>query len=188
MFERDQPSRMASREGELNPYASPVIPDPPLPFAEAGVGAWRDGNLLVIHREAPLPAICIRSGRPADKRCPLKIKWSYGFGQPRRRMTMEVPLSRDWVFWHQRGPAIMFTAAVLLALAMIGTLIVANVLASDTVFVLMFALGTPAAVCVLMGITFMRLLEFVRVKGDYFWFSGANKKFLEQLPTWRFGK
>jgi hypothetical protein len=188
MSDREPPPRLVPPSGEINPYASPIIPDPPLPFADAGVGAWRDGNLLVIHREAPLPAICIRSGLPADAWCPLKIKWSYGFGQPRLRMTMNVPLSRDWVYWHQRGPTIMFAVAAILALCAVGTFPLWSGLEEEAWFVVAFALLTPAGACVIIGITFKRLLEFKRVKGNYFWFTGANQKFLEQLPMWRFGK
>ena len=173
---------------ELNPYASPIIPDPPLPFAEAGVGVWSDGNMLVIHREAPLPPICIRSGKPADEWVPLKIKWSYGFGQPRLRMTMQVPLTRQWVYWHTRGPLIMFALATVLGLGAVLSMLLQFNLSEGATAVLLIALGMTAFTFVLIGISFMRLLEFVRVKGNYFWFRGAHRKFLDQLPPWQFGK
>jgi hypothetical protein len=52
----------------------------------------------------------------------------------------------------------------------------------------LIALGMPSFVCVILGFTFMRPIEFVRARGDYFWFSGAHPDFLAHLPTWRHGK
>src|SRR5262245_50319954 len=173
---------------EINPYASPIVPDPPLRIEDNGIGVWRDRNLLVMHRDAPLPPICIRTGQAADEICTVKIRWRPAPGSATRRMSMEVPLSRQCSFWQRRGKWIMFgLAAALVAAAVVAVLPVMSFWGENAGTVVLMALGVPAFVCLVQGLCYVRLLEFVRVRGNYFWFRGANSRFLNQLPIWHFG-
>lgn len=50
---------------DFNPYAAPEAEIAPGKYAPEGGGAWRDGNLLVMSRDAELPDRCIKCNLPA---------------------------------------------------------------------------------------------------------------------------
>lgn len=60
-----------------NPYAAPAGQADDLP---AAVGTWRDGKLLVVHREAKLPAWCIGCGELAAEAYELVLPLEFGRG------------------------------------------------------------------------------------------------------------
>jgi hypothetical protein len=64
------------------------------------LGIWRKGDLLVVHKDMPLPDICLKTGRPADRRIPLKVKWESVFGS--KRFTIELPISDVWWLTYRR--------------------------------------------------------------------------------------
>src|SRR5438270_17415 len=59
---------------EFNPYAPPKAPPPVQfqPYPNQGYdpmfGLWRQGNVLVMHKLAPLPDRCVKSNQPANGR------------------------------------------------------------------------------------------------------------------------
>ena len=64
----------------VNPYAAPTqagyYPQMPMklsPFA----GLWREGNVLVMHKLAPLPDICLKSNEPAIRRLKRNVQWHH---------------------------------------------------------------------------------------------------------------
>ena len=54
---------------EFNPYVAPIAADS-YDTTDRGIGVWRDRWLLVMHKDASLPAICIKTGEPADRFLP----------------------------------------------------------------------------------------------------------------------
>lgn len=60
----------------VNPYAAPMAATvaAPLPGQSAG-GVWRQGNVLVMHKHATLPPICVKSNEPADRMLLRKMQW-----------------------------------------------------------------------------------------------------------------
>jgi len=65
--------------GEINPYASPQEAGGYEGRTPYGVGVWRDGRLLVMHKDAKLPPICIHSGHAYwTFGHPLSVAWSRG--------------------------------------------------------------------------------------------------------------
>ena len=56
-----------------NPYAAPQLGGYYQPVPQPGnlppfAGLWRQGNVLVMHKSAPLPEICLKSNLPAKNR------------------------------------------------------------------------------------------------------------------------
>src|SRR5690349_19000028 len=63
----------------INPYAAPqvvnaeVVPGPTP--VQGFPGLWRQGNVLVMHKQAPLPPICLKSGLPATQWLRRNLQW-----------------------------------------------------------------------------------------------------------------
>src|SRR5689334_6403175 len=77
---------------EINPYASPQGPPGYDADAFAGIGAWRDGDSLVLHRSATLPPVCIETGQPARQWRRFGLLWSYPIDWSTRRLWLQLPL------------------------------------------------------------------------------------------------
>jgi hypothetical protein len=182
--------RMISKPGsaaEVNPYASPTIPDPVDPQREAGIGAWRDGKSLVIHPAAALPMICLKSGAPATHVIPVQVPWCPpGFLVRMPTLELRLPLC-DWRhLMYKKGGRLFYMIAGLATLPIPLLLLFVPV---ESRFFGYF-IGTNLVVilsCVLLAADSRRMLVFEKFKGDYFWFSGAHPSFLAHLPPWPYG-
>ena len=64
-------------EQKFNPYQAPQAPGPSFAYAPAAMagGIWRSGNILVMHKMAQLPDVCVKSGQPATGRLVRKLQW-----------------------------------------------------------------------------------------------------------------
>lgn len=68
----DQPAAI------VNPYAAPTMPQPFLsPAKEYQGGVWRDGPILVMHKLAALPPVCLKSGQPATQWLKRNLSWHH---------------------------------------------------------------------------------------------------------------
>src|SRR5262245_2627535 len=60
----------------INPYAPPVIPAQYIAPQQAGLeGLWRRGNTLIMHKQAPLPPICVKSNQYATQWLKRNLQW-----------------------------------------------------------------------------------------------------------------
>lgn len=73
---RSAPPAPAVAAAEINPYAPPVA-DVDAGFRHAGPteGVWRNGNLLIMRRNASLPERCVKCNRPATHSRLQKLSW-----------------------------------------------------------------------------------------------------------------
>lgn len=169
---------------DVNPYASPSVPDPLLPDRPPAGGAWRDGQMLVVHRQgAALPHICLLTSQPAAVRRWVSIRWSYPIDYSMRETAIEVALSTAANQSNQRR-SIAGGWAILLSAAGAVTLIFAKIYVPDLPFDWLLL---PVAVVGATGLVvahYSRLLRFQKARGDYLWLHGAHQQFLEHLPTW----
>jgi hypothetical protein len=64
---------------DINPYAAPqhdVVVDPLV--IESSGGVWRDGKLLVMHKQAVLPDRCVKCNQPArGRRLKRSLSWHH---------------------------------------------------------------------------------------------------------------
>jgi len=64
---------------DINPYAAPqhdVVVHPPA--VDPGGGVWRDGKLLVMHKQAVLPDRCVKCNQPAGgRRLKRSLSWHH---------------------------------------------------------------------------------------------------------------
>lgn len=171
---------------EVNPYAPSAVAAPYSGASELGVGVWRDGNLLVMHRDATLPAICLKTGAPASHWLVQKIGWQDSwFAITSHQYELRLPLSarRYWLATRLRWWLLGLGAVAILLLVVVGMQLdrlpdgisprqsifgVASL--AVTLFVVAYNVGTAVTPR--------------RFRGDYIWLSGADSRFLAQLPPW----
>ena len=185
-----------------NPYAAPQAAKPFVdqfaPPAQGFPGLWREGNVLVMHKLAPLPNICLKSNEPATRRLKRKLQWHH----PAvflaiipglliyaiialivmKRATLQVPLTDEW-FARRRN-------RMLISWGMVGLsvlLVVLGIMNADTtdwgpflIFGGIF-LGLASAI---VGLLACRLFTPKRITDEYVWLKGVHPGFLERLPVW----
>jgi hypothetical protein len=172
---------------EVNPYAPPTVADA---LEKPGVGAWRDGELLVIHKDAELPRMCIYTGECAAGAREWRVVWRSGNDLFTRGTYLYLPLRRDHLQAFAR----------LRRQSLIGMLLMALMLIAMLSMPLLSRLGDWIYISVvpaillsgIMGVVLWfvayhsttRPLTVVRAWGDYLWLAGVHDKFLAQLPRW----
>lgn len=183
-------SARSPSENELNPYQAPATADRSVIYSGTGVGVWRDGDKIVMHEEAQLPPICIKTGVPTTRRLVVWANWAVPKGTFRiAPPRIAIPLSQGWRIFaascnkNPRGLAfVVFLPTVLVAMIFeqawglrFGALMHWGAMAGAVIFLV--ALGWVS----IAG----DLLECVRSEGQYHWLQGACEQFLNQLPQWQ---
>jgi len=176
-----------------NPYASPQVPSEP---QSPGIGAWRDGNYLVMHYEAELPRYCITSGEVADGARELVLSWRTPGDLLSRTHQFWLPQVRPYLVQYAREKRLakigMGLMALMLLLVIVGMRIVyliapANQL--DAILSLLAITAIPLSIAVIIVWLWWLLnskppLRHVHSWRDYVWFEGAHPRFLARLAPW----
>jgi hypothetical protein len=171
---------------EINPYASPIVPDPPLPFAEAGVGVWRDGGHLVMHQKAELPRYCIHTGEPAVGGREYVLAWKPPGALFTTSKPILIPLCRGCIRQFLRLRTQVFAA---FALGIVGAgIIFSTAFVGDWAQIAALSGVGLVAFAILYGLyalgTHSRALFVVRSQGDYLWLQDVHPDLLKRLPPW----
>ena len=187
----------------LNPYAAPQATGyapATAPVVPQGMfaGLWRQGNLLVMHKNAPLPDICLKSNEPATRRLKRKLSWHH----PavflvvlinlilyvivalclQKTATIQMPLSDEW-FARRRRSIVVAWGIVLssIALFVLGVSSVesqgwAPFVLIASIFVFLGGL--------IYGLVAARLVTAQRISDEYVWLKGVHPQFLDRLEIW----
>jgi hypothetical protein len=163
---------------EVNPYAASVVAEPLVPSVDIlGVGAWRDGDYLVMHQQATLPKICLFTGRPATRQRVVKLEWEHRFLSS-KRLRLASPLCDRWV-WADRihlwtglaaGSAAVVGAATMIQNGGSGQWLLPAIVRSAIVAIYTQFKEQGCGVA--------------KARGDYLWIAVAGRDFLAQLPPW----
>lgn len=167
---------------DINPYAPPSVPDPLL-RPDPGVGVWRDGTLLVLHCDAVLPPICVKSARPASEWIDVTLPSIDMLILGQTKTVFRVPLSSRTQWMRSYGAAIALALAIY-AMVMVPFTWGAGPPPRQPLGLFTGACIVTALICVLQAIMLRQVISFVRLKGNYFWFAGAHRRYLAQLPPW----
>lgn len=185
----------------VNPYAAPAMPAEVMPPQQPGLeGLWRKGNLLVMHKLAPLPPICVKSNQFATHWLKRKLQWhnpwvALTLISPliyiivalivTKRATINIGLSEVW-YARRKTRLLIAWCIVLTAFAVAGLGIwLANVPgrteAGMLIVLLSFFILIAAGV---YGQFACRLVYPARIDDSYVWLNGVNREFLDRLPLW----
>ena len=188
---------------DANPYASPQIPGGYNPAPQAG-GLWREGKMLVMHKLAPLPPICVKSGQPATQWLRRNLAWHPPWIYVlilvhillyvvvalimQKKASIQIGLTDEWMARRRTRMLI----AWLTSLGGIGLGIVAIALENSGPNTQGYiALLLPAVLMALGGLIYgvcaCRLVKPDRITDQYVWLKGVHPSFLDRLPTWPYG-
>jgi hypothetical protein len=190
---------------DINPYASPTAPlDPPpviLEPTDTDEAIYRDGRLLVMHRNAVLPDVCIKSNQPAHgRRLRRRLYWHHPAIYLtilihvliyiivalviRKHAVIQIGLSKEWFGRRRRAIAVGW----LLAVAGIAIVVGSSCFLDDRLHPSL-ALGIPAGFFLFItgaiyGVLASRMVATTRITDEYIWLKGICPEFLLGLPPW----
>jgi len=191
-----------------NPYQAPQAPQPqPMmmqPQQATSGGLWRQGKLLVLHKNAPLPDVCLKSNQPATRRLKRNLSWHHPAIALSilagvliyiilavvltKRATIYMALTDEW-FGIRRKRILIAWGIVLLSIALgVGGLAMAagadagqggglSCLACFVAMVLFF-------VGIIYGNYAARLVRPACITDQYVYLVGVHPNFLARLPEW----
>ena len=180
---------------ESNPYAPPQVvgPIPASPESTDG-GVWRDGDILVMHKQAVLPDRCIKCNSPADgDRLRRKLSWHHpGWFLLvlvslwiyiivalciRHKATIDIGICEQHRARRRNG----IIAAWLVALAGIVAIVIG---ASNNSLAGLIALGAVLILAsLIMGLVFSNIVSPKKIDEYYVWLKNVNPEYLAQFPA-----
>jgi hypothetical protein len=192
----------------VNPYAAPQQASAFPPYSQAAApappskypGLWREGNILVMHKLAPLPDVCLLSNQPAERRLKKKLQWHHPavalailIAVPvyiilaiifTKRATIQMPLSQEWYERRQRRMIFAWgTGFACIALIVISVVLTAQT--NQPAYLLLLLVGFVGGIITLIaGQAMVGLVSPKRMTDDYIWLKGVSPAFLDRLDVW----
>lgn len=167
-------------------------------------GVWRQGKLLVMHKQATLPDRCVKSNQPAHGR---KLKRNLYWHHPpifltlfvspliyiilavvlRKRAVIEIGLSPER-FAKRRRAILIGWGAVLTSIAMImlgvGMTAIEGAMKLGYVQVTVLLGFFVFSVGAVYGLIGVGTVSPQRITENYVWLKGVHRDFLAELPDW----
>ena len=202
----------AAREQAQNPYAPPGMASMQGMHGMSQFGApnlgglWREGQLLVMDRNARLPNICVKSGQPAERFLLRNLSWqppwlramavvfgwliyailaaSYG-----KKATIHIALSEQWFQKRTMFLLIGWIGSLVgIAIGVIAIAIAVNIRWEALVTLGPVAGGIVFLACSLTGYYGARMVWADLITDRHIWVGGIGEPFLQQLPPWTGGR
>lgn len=177
---------------EPNPYAPPQVEGPMSVMPVATGGVWRDGNILVMHKQAVLPDRCVKCNAPADG---YRLKRSLSWHQPawfllilvslliyvivalciRKTAKIHIGLCDE----HRARRRWMIVGAWLMFFASIAAIVVAvaNDLPMLALASLVLFLGS-----LIWAVIISNIVGTKKIDDHYVWLKRVHAEYLSQLP------
>jgi serine/threonine protein kinase len=180
----------------IAPRPMPVAASPRVPRA---TGLWRDGNLLVMHKHAPLPDICLKSNAKATRRLKCRLAWHHPalyfvlLFNPliyiilarvlQKTATIFIPLSDEW-FLRRRQRMTFAWGSVLGGVALLWATIATSGLSHVDRPLLIILASILMIGGIVLALLAGRLVWTRRLTDDYIWLSGVHPELLNRLEIW----
>jgi hypothetical protein len=192
---------------EYNPYAPPKAAPPPFPMYQQPYpggdplfGLFRQGNVLVMHRSAPLPDRCIKSNEPANGRTLRRtLRWHPPLvylallvnllvyvvlaAILTKTATIQIGLTERWIAKRRMVMAIAWLLALVGVGMFFGSFPLMDPQSGVGPFVMLggILVGIGGAI---YGILAARLVYPSKITDTHIWLNGVHPDFLNGLPNW----
>jgi predicted RNA-binding Zn-ribbon protein involved in translation (DUF1610 family) len=167
------------------------------PDGRSGGGVWRDGNRLVMTKDAQLPFVCVKTNRPADAWLLRKLYWHNAWIYllilisiwvyvivaliVRQSATINVGLCREQIMrrrWTIAGAWLAVVGGVVMIF--VGF---ANSQPGNGAWLVVSLAGLILLlVGAIAGATLARIVAPTRITKQYVWMKGIHPEFLTSLP------
>lgn len=190
----------ASTRDEINPYAVPK--SQPAAMVMSTEGVWRQGKLLVMHKMAMLPDVCIKSNQPADG---YRLKRKLSHHHPAialavlvnvllyiilaailsKRVTVMIGLSPRWRAIRKRRILISWIGGLAgLGLMIFGLVTLDGPQRNNGAGGILAVLGIVAMVGFLFyGLLSARMISAKKIDDEYIYIKGAHPDFLARFES-----
>jgi hypothetical protein len=186
----------------INPYAPPAVPQGYQAawgdLDKIPGGVWRQGRLLVMHKRAQLPAICVKSNQPSSQWLQRKLSWHEPWISVTilagvlvyvilaviltKRATIHIGLTDEWVT-RRRTRMIVCWVVGLAFLALIPAAFGLAAATEQEGWLILLLVGFIGSLTALIaGQSLVSMVTPQRITDDYVWLKGANREFLNRLP------
>ena len=169
----------------------------------AADGLWHEGQeILVMHKDAELPARCVKSNQATQYRLKRSLSWHHPAWYlvilvcglipyvvaaliVRKTATIHIGLSDEWQQRRRNAILVGWTTSLLGIALIIGGIVAAS---QADIFIALIPLGVVTLfVGMLYGLLRARMVAVKCIRDNYVWLKGVNKDFLAQLPQWNDG-
>jgi hypothetical protein len=201
----------AEREKAMNPYAAPGMAG----MHGVGMGGygqqsmgglWREGNLLVMDRNARLPNICVKSGQPAQRYLVRNLSWqppwlramAFIFGwliyailvaNYGKKATIQIAMTDDWFKRRTMFMLIGWLGSLGGIVIGAGLFAIGASMEQEALVGIGFMVGCLIlVVCAITGIYGSRMVWADLITDRHVWLGGVCEAFLQQLPPWTGGR
>ncbi|MCE9554877.1 MAG: hypothetical protein K8T91_16095 [Planctomycetes bacterium] len=198
---------------QVNPFESHQLPSESGGVVQAQVvyepkvpvGIWKDRRLLVMHKHATLPDICVKSNTPCQGR---RLKRNMYWHHPalfltvllgvlvyailavviRKNAVVWVPLSEEWWARRRRAIAIGWGLALLGFVVAIGGPILAAQTKTDWLgFGVLAGIGLMLT-GMIYGASQAPMVSPKRIDDEYVWLKGVHPAYVAALPDYPYGR
>lgn len=166
------------------------------PLDEDGNSAWRDGKVLVVNRDVPLPDVCIKTGEPSEMNKRVKLSWM----PPSKQIFMilligalfaqmfavkaevDIPLTRAWNGRRKMKLALGIFGLIIGIVCMIAGPIAEaeeSITAAIVIGGLVMLLGG-----LILAVSAGNIVSPKKITDSYVFLKGAKPAFLDTLPEW----
>ena len=188
---------------QVNPYATPQIagyqPNMPGVGQNPYAGLWRRGNVLVMHKMAPLPDICLKSNQPAQRRLKRTMYWHHPaiyiavLISPliyiilalclQKNATIHIGLTDEWYVRRRTRMLIAWSTVLIGGLLFALGIMIGDQSEGAAVGLVLSGLLLPLA-GLIYGLIACRLVSPERITDQYVFIKGVHPDFLNRLEPW----
>ena len=162
-------------------------------------GLWRKGGVLVMHKSAQLPDVCVKSGEPSVGRLKRNLQWFHPaiyltllvaillyailVAVLSKRATIYIGLSEKWFKKRRQALIIGWVSALIGVLLFVGSFVLAAQEAPLWGLVMLVGIFVFLA-AIIYGSYAARMVTAQKIDDQYVWLKGVHPDVLAKLPEW----
>jgi hypothetical protein len=166
------------------------------------MGIWRSGNMLVMHKQSPLPFRCVKSNEPASDYLRRRLSWHHPLLYlvilanllifvivalvVSKKADIKIGLSEAW-FARRRQAMIVGWSCFLAGCGMFFASFLLDI-SDDVRGAALITSIVLAMFGIFWGLLKSRMIVAKKIDDHFVWLKGIHPDFLATLPEWPYGQ